>query len=443
MVCFVLTNWSLPSFDPIRSVFPSIMDQKRIFSPKTSLTNTSLVVEGVQLEVESKLGSGVFGNVYKVRNVGTRDVYALKDVLLKDESTIRYVKREIETLFRVSSHEHIVKIYNCYSYHDYEGAHILLLMECLSGLNLNDRLSRPSTQGKNLKWMIQMTDALNFLHSSGIVHRDLKADNVLLSDDVEEDIKLADFGLAREYLAPTTSDSVQIPYYLSTATGPVHSQAPEVFASHYTEKADVFSLGIIFYAIIGRKYIIYRGKKRYGAFVPIGDEKIGLGRAMANRNKSIKMDFTPVSLWLHTTSPLSTLIEEMLSFNPHNRPSASEVLKALGDLRENIGWQLVVNVTGNEWATQYHRVVKNLVRRRNSNIGLQPDGRSTQAKQASHKFWNRRLGGVDVSSQVFGRTRLHNTVRARKFCLDTLSYILGNASSRTSIVGNTTQHSGV
>lgn len=55
----------------------------------------------------------------------------------------------------------------------------------------------------NFKWMRQTTAALAFLHSRGGVHRDLKPENVLLT--AEEDVKLADFGLAREYITLKTA----------------------------------------------------------------------------------------------------------------------------------------------------------------------------------------------------------------------------------------------
>ena len=109
----------------------------------------------------------------------------------------------------------------------------------------------------NMKWICQTATALAHLHSQRVVHRDLKADNVLLT--ATEDVKLADFGLAREYTALKRIDVKQdegswltsyIQYYMNSGVGPIHLVAPVFFAGRYTEKADVFSLGTLFFAIL-------------------------------------------------------------------------------------------------------------------------------------------------------------------------------------------------
>lgn len=81
---------------------------------------------------------------------------------------------------------------------------------------------------------------------------------------------------------------------MNSEVGPVHWVAPEVFDRHYTEKADVFSLGVLFYAILQRDFITTdNGKKFYGAFKCIrGQGKVGLGCAMASHNPNVTIAFS-------------------------------------------------------------------------------------------------------------------------------------------------------
>ena len=97
------------------------------------------------------------------------------------------------------SHERVIFVIGAEQFRDSQGLHMLILTEYWPGGNLNERLARPSSENVNLKWIRQMAAALAFLHSRSVVHHDLKADNVLLTET--EDAKLAAFGLAREYIA--------------------------------------------------------------------------------------------------------------------------------------------------------------------------------------------------------------------------------------------------
>ena len=152
------------------------------------------------LTIQQQLGEGGFGVVCKVRDEMNLTDYALKDVLCLNASEIDNAIREVQTLNQIS-HENVIAVKRADHYQDTRGLHMLILTWHCSGGNLNDRHTRPSSDLVNYKWMRQMAAALAYLHSRGVgvVHRGLKPENVLLT--ATEDVKLADFALAREYIA--------------------------------------------------------------------------------------------------------------------------------------------------------------------------------------------------------------------------------------------------
>ena len=282
--------------------------------------------------VEKRLGSGAFGVVHRAIDQQSGVIYALKDVACRNPSAIGRAISEVETL-RLLNHDHIVKIIAADQFEDVRGGfHTLILTDYCSGGNLNERLCRPSSDELNMKWLSQIASALSHLHSRQVVHRDLKPDNVMLTNAETEDLKLADFGLAREYVAlkrTVTEDSwlnFYTDYYMNSGTGPIHWIAPEVFNRRYTEKADIFSLGVIFHAILQRDCALLRGEgKCFGAFVKVSDRtKVGLGYAMAVMGPPAMQQFRGSSS-CQEIGPFGEITMETLKYNPRERPSADEV----------------------------------------------------------------------------------------------------------------------
>ena len=235
----------------------------------------------LNLEVPLNVGSGAFGDVYKVKDKATGMKYALKDVVHQSDESEAEMK-EINILGRIS-HANVVTLIDRDKNSDVGILHELILMEYCAGGNLNERLHRPSSDIVNVKWMKQAASGLVYLHEQNVVHRDLKTENVLLTET--EDVNLADFGLARPFIAlknrktnpPSRfcDDSLLAEYYMNSQVGTPHWMAPEVFEGHYTERADVFSLGAIFFAILQRDCVDVNGKRFYGVFHRVGDKEVG------------------------------------------------------------------------------------------------------------------------------------------------------------------------
>ena len=293
--------------------------------------NSRVRVGERRVVIQQRLGNGAFGVVYKVNETATSRMYAMKDILCLNESAIRNAIREVETMYQIS-HVGVIQINGVDQFTDAQGFHVLILTEYCAGGTLNERLKRPSGDELNLKWIGQTAAALSYLHSCEVVHRDLKADNVLLT--AAEDVKLADFGLAREFIALKRTEeqilsddgswmTTYSQYYMNSGVGPVHWVAPEFFDRHYTEKADVFSFGTLIYAIFERDHISINGKEYYGAFVTTpGEGKVGLGYAMKFYNRNIRIQF---SLYAQGSNVLQRIALDAMQYDKNARPSAREI----------------------------------------------------------------------------------------------------------------------
>ncbi|XP_022778874.1 serine/threonine-protein kinase PDIK1L-like, partial [Stylophora pistillata] len=303
--------------------------------PIVPRSTTTLQFENERVTIQHELGRGAFGVVYRVQDVATFNLYALKAIPCVNALALQEAVREAEML-REISHPNIISLRGTKQVLDAQGQlYMFLLTDYCPGGNLNQRLPRSSNDQVNLTWMKQMASAVAYLHSQNVVHRDLKPDNVLLTST--EDVKLGDFGLARGYIALTqiqvNGQNTEVRYYMRSEVGTKYYMAPEVFRSDgYSEKADVFSLGVLLYAILERDFIRIDGKAYYGAFVNTYMGKIGLGFALA-----IQIPFTDITFlgYLSTYGSLQMLIRQALNYDPHNRPSAEQVYENLAAIEES------------------------------------------------------------------------------------------------------------
>ncbi|XP_077447804.1 serine/threonine-protein kinase 10 [Stigmatopora argus] len=191
-----------------------------------------------QWDIVGELGDGAFGKVYKACNKETGILAAAKVIETKCEEELEDYMVEIEILARCD-HHYIVKLLDAYYYNN----HLWIFIEFCPGGALDAtmlELDRGLTEPQIKVVCRQMLEALVYLHSIKIIHRDLKAGNILLM--LEGDIKLADFGVsAKNTMTLQRRDSfIGTPYWM----------APEVVMCEtmkdapYDYKADIWSLGI-------------------------------------------------------------------------------------------------------------------------------------------------------------------------------------------------------
>lgn len=234
----------------------------------------------VTLKLGKELGRGAFGTVSLAVNPITNKSYAVKRSQCIDADTCHAAAAEIEALITLD-HPNIAKM-NAF---DFLENSAVIVMEYCEGGDLNQRLSRKVDDGKKLEWINQIFDAIIYLHSKGIVHRDLKPENVLISNDA---LKLTDFGISCFYKRNTMGEN-NLSEFLGTFAGTPYWVAPEVFDHRYTETADVFSVGVLCYAILLQESMQHEGKNYFGIFVQENNQrKVGLGLAMFQENREIQ-----------------------------------------------------------------------------------------------------------------------------------------------------------
>mmetsp|Transcript_21390 Transcript_21390/g.35776 ORF Transcript_21390/g.35776 Transcript_21390/m.35776 type:complete len:650 (+) Transcript_21390:162-2111(+) len=180
------------------------------------------------------LGKGSYGSVYKARKFSTSDLVAIKVISLEEgEDGLEEIQKEIDVLASCN-HPNIVKYYGSYYFDD----KLWIVMEHCGGGSVADICQVRERFLNEDQIALILRDALkglDYLHSQGKIHRDIKGGNILLTE--AGDVKLADFGVAGQ-LTNTMSKR-------NTFIGTPYWMAPEVIQeTRYDGKADVWSLGI-------------------------------------------------------------------------------------------------------------------------------------------------------------------------------------------------------
>ncbi|KAK4285851.1 hypothetical protein QN277_002488 [Acacia crassicarpa] len=207
--------------------------------------------------IANKIGEGGFGPVYK-GTLPNGTIIAVKQLSAKSKQGNREFVNEIGMISALQ-HPYLVKLYGCCV----EGDQLLLIYEFMENNSLASALFGSKELGLKLDWPIRhkicvgIASGLAYLHEESrlkIVHRDIKATNVLLDKDLNP--KISDFGLAKLVEEDNTHISTRI-------AGTYGYMAPEYAMHGYlTDKADIYSFGIVALEIVsGRVNTIHRAKE--------------------------------------------------------------------------------------------------------------------------------------------------------------------------------------
>ncbi|TYH17475.1 hypothetical protein ES288_A05G194600v1 [Gossypium darwinii] len=253
------------------------------------------------LKYESKLASCSYGDLYKGTFYG-QDV-AIKVLRIEhlNENLRREFTQEVNIMRKIQ-HKNVVQFFGACT----TPPNLCIVTEFMSGGSIYDLLHKQKSGFKLpllLKLAIDVSEGMSYLHQNGIMHRDLKAANLLMDENGV--VKIADFGVARVQAQPGV---------MTAETGTYRWMAPEVIEHKpYDHKADVFSFGVVLWEML-------TGKLPYENLTPL-QAAVGV----------VQKDLRPV-IPQYTRPKFVELLERCWQQDPSLRPEFSEITNLLEDL---------------------------------------------------------------------------------------------------------------
>lgn len=275
------------------------------------------IILGNRYQLQDLIGVGGMAKVYKATDrLLQRDVAIkiLKDQYAEDDEFVKKFSNEALSAARLT-HVNIVSVYDI-GEDMIEGKKIhYIVMEYVDGETLKDLIDREKIISNHdiVDYSIQIAQALNQAHSSNIIHRDIKPQNILM--DKYGLLKVTDFGIARVSTNATIT-------YTSSILGTVHYISPEQAKGKFVdEKSDLYSLGVVMYEMA-------TGKVPFDA-----DNSVGIAVMHIQDEPE-----SPIKLNENLSPRLNDIIMKLLEKDPQKRfKNANELIRALEDNSYDIG----------------------------------------------------------------------------------------------------------
>jgi serine/threonine-protein kinase len=261
--------------------------------------------------IRQRLGAGGMGQVYGAEDPTLKRFVAIKRAAPRSDSDPADRKRFLKEAQRASAlnHPNIAAMYDVVE-HDGE---LWLVMEHIDGMTLRRRLQNPISRDEFFSIATQCCEGLQAAHEKGIVHGDIKPENIMLTP--QQRVKILDFGVARRAWSSNPDDATKSMETMKASGGTPAYMAPEVLLQKPDDgRSDLFSLGLVFYEMLGGEQ-------------PFRSESLAttVARIVHEEPPSLK----------NVPGPLASVISRMFAKNPDARyPNAAAVLADLRLVQE-------------------------------------------------------------------------------------------------------------
>jgi tetratricopeptide (TPR) repeat protein len=256
--------------------------------------------------ISGRLGAGGMGQVYAAEDTTLKRHVAIKRMAPQSNSTPADRKRLLKEAQRASALNHP----NVGAVHDVieHASELWLVMEYVEGETLRQRLTRSISRDEFFSIAIQCCEGLQAAHEKGIIHGDIKPENIMLAPGNR--VKILDFGVARRAWNSNPDEATKSMETMTASGGTPAYMAPEVLLQRPDDgRSDLFSLGLVFYEMLG------------------GEQPFKTNSLATTIARIVHTDPPPLA---NVPSPLAAVISHALAKDPNLRyPTAAALLDDL------------------------------------------------------------------------------------------------------------------
>ena len=271
-------------------------------------------------EVIKKIGEGSYGKIYKVKNKQSGDIRAMKQILKSKIPDINKFQNEIKILAMVD-HPNIVRLFEVIE----DDKYFNLFQELCTGGELSRKIQTTQLKEKEIARIFnEIMSAVAYCHEKGIVHRDLKLENILFaSESPDSPVKIIDFGFSvllgknninkdKDKNNNDNGNNLKKSGFrrMKSKVGTLYYISPEIIKGNYDEKCDIWACGVILFILLGG----------YPPFSGSNDKEV------YNIITQVKYDFNKPT-WKNVSKYAKDLIKNMLTL-AKNRYTAKQVLNS-------------------------------------------------------------------------------------------------------------------